>query len=94
MYPVADSKVKLGKLIFSRDRQRLYNYVAKSICKQQSIHYIDIFDTWEKEQTEDRSNLYIDDHIHLNPLGYQDVSKIVRDYLSSKGKEFFNCGSY
>jgi len=56
-----------------------YDAIIKDVAGSESVFYIDIFDTFEKEDI--RQLLDEDDFLHPNPKGHEKIFEIVRDFL-------------
>ena len=57
-----------------------YNEIIKSICKENKIYFIEIFEDWTKM---DYKKL-LEDGVHPNSEGHQKIFEIVKDFLVEK----------
>ena len=57
-----------------------YNEIIKSVCEENKIHFIEIFDEFQKT---DYKKL-LEDGVHPNSEGHQKIFEIVRDFLEEK----------
>ena len=57
-----------------------YNEIIKSVCKENDIYFIEIFENWIKM---DYKKL-LEDGLHPNSEGHQKIFEIVRDFLKEK----------
>ena len=57
-----------------------YNQIIKSVCVENKIHFIEIFDEFQKV---DYKKL-LEDGLHPNSEGHQKIFEIVKDFLKEK----------
>jgi len=62
---------------YKNENIKKYNEIIKSICKEKSIHFAEIFENWIKS---DYKNL-LEDGLHPNSEGHKKIFKAVRDFL-------------
>lgn len=62
---------------YKNDYIRKYNEIIKSICKENKISFIEIFDKFVKENY----NNLLEDGLHPNSEGHKQIFEIVRDFL-------------
>lgn len=79
--PVNESKVDPipwdANISYRNEYIQRYNDIIDSICKENRIHFIEIFDQWKNLNY----NLLLEDGLHPNSKGHQKIFKTVRDFL-------------
>ena len=63
--------------IYKNENIKRNNEIIKSVCKENNIYFIEIFDKWLKS---DYKNL-LEDGLHPNSQGHQKIFEIVKDFL-------------
>jgi len=62
---------------YKNENVRKYNEIIKSVCKENNISFIEIFEKWIKS---DYKKL-LEDGLHPNSEGHQKIFEIVKDFL-------------
>jgi len=63
--------------IYKNENIKRNNEIIKSVCKENNIYFIEIFDKWLKS---DYKNL-LEDGLHPNSPGHQKIFETVKDFL-------------
>jgi len=63
--------------IYKNENIKRNNEIIKSVCKENNIYFIEIFDKWLKS---DYKNL-LEDGLHPNSQGHQKIFETVKDFL-------------
>lgn len=64
-------------LYYKKENAKKYNEILKSICQENRVHFINIF---EKFMNTDYKNLLLDG-VHPNSKGHQKIFEIVKEFL-------------
>jgi len=62
---------------YKNENIKKYNEIIKSICKEKSIHFIEIFDKWIDFDYQD----LLEDGLHPNSEGHKKIFETVKDFL-------------
>ena len=62
---------------YTNENIQEYNNVVKSICEENNLSFIEIFDNWMKS---DYKNL-LEDGLHPNSKGHKKIFETVNDFL-------------
>ena len=82
--PVEESKV--DPMPWDKDKSykneyiQKYNEIIKQVCEENNIHFIEIFDEFQKANYKK----LLEDGVHPNSEGHQKIFEIVRDFLVEK----------
>jgi len=83
LQPIDDSKTNPftgdKDLFYTNKNIKEYDEIAKSVCKQEKIELIDIYDTLK-----DSKRLTAEDGLHLNSKGHKLIFETVKDLLIKK----------
>ncbi|MFH1401778.1 MAG: GDSL-type esterase/lipase family protein [Parcubacteria group bacterium] len=63
---------------YKNENIKKYNEIIKSVCRDNSVHFIEIFNEWIKS---DYQSL-LEDGLHPNSEGHKKIFETVRDFLS------------
>ena len=66
--------------IYKNENIQKYNEILKSVCNENNVYFIDIFEDWIKE---DYKN-FLEDGLHPNLAGHQKIFEKVKDFLLRK----------
>ena len=79
--PIDDSKTNPipwdKNMFYTNERIEKYNNIIKSVCEENSIYFIDMFDEFNKTDYKE----LLEDGLHPNLEGHQKMFEIVRDFL-------------
>jgi len=62
---------------YKEENLKKFEEIAKQVCKDKNIHFIDIMKEWEKENYKK----LLADGIHPTTEGHRKIFEIVKDYL-------------
>lgn len=83
LQPIDDSKTNPfagdKDLFYTNKNIKEYDEIAKLICKQEKIEFIDIYD-----RLKDSKRLTAEDGLHLNSKGHELIFETVKDFLVKK----------
>lgn len=58
-----------------------YNNIVKNICREKNVYFVDIFNEWVKKDYKE----LLDDGMHPNTRGHEEIYKKVLDFLIKNG---------
>jgi len=62
---------------FKNENIEKYNEIIRSACRENKVHFIEIFNNWIKSDYRDM----LEDGLHPNSEGHQKIFETVKDYL-------------
>ena len=60
-------------LFYKTENSRKYGLIVKKVCKENKIHFIDLFENFDVK--------LLHDGVHPNSEGHKKIFEIVRDFL-------------
>lgn len=82
--PVVESKVNplpwRKEVSYKNEYIKKYNEIIKSVCKENDVKFIEIFEEWIKSDYK----ILLEDGVHPNSKGHEKIFETVKDFLIEK----------